>query len=77
VTIHRVPQPGAIAAAFIAGSFEAVYETRLGAMTAIDLLQEYETVCAAFYAGDTSKLSCERVRLTRRVMARRLFASPS
>jgi hypothetical protein len=50
------------------------YETSLTQMPTIDLLQEYESMMLAFAAGESPGLNCERVRLVRREVGRRLSA---
>lgn len=53
------------------------YETLLETMNVPELLQEYESAVLDFADKQCVGRDCERVRLCRRVVARRLFARPS
>jgi hypothetical protein len=69
---HETGKPGLMGAAF-APRFRAVeYSYRLACMSGTDLFAEYEAQCARFYKGDVSDYSCERVRLCRREVLRRI-----
>jgi hypothetical protein len=74
MAVYNNPRPGEIAAAFTPfRRFSGIeYEKAVGLMGNPELLGEYESVCAAFYGGDTGDASCERVRLSRRELCRRL-----
>jgi hypothetical protein len=60
---HETGKPGLMGAA---------YSFRLACMSGTDLFAEYEAQCARFYKGDVSDYSCERVRLCRREVLRRI-----
>ena len=51
------------------------YEISLEGLSRIELLQEYEEICADFYSAK-SPSKWRKLMLCRRVMARRLFRLP-
>lgn len=79
MTRHPMPRPGFIRNAFLAvlpRIYRSAYETRLERMAVHELMTEYEAVVAAWNGAENPSRDCEQLRLCRRVVARRLFASP-
>lgn len=66
---YAMPRPGTIASALL-----QPYERHLTGLGTADLLFEFESAVSEFAAGESVSANCERVRLCRREMARRLFA---
>jgi hypothetical protein len=50
------------------------YETEIHGLEWKALLSEYESIIMAYAAGESPGLNCERVRLVRREVGRRLAA---